>query len=276
VLDLTCGAGFDASELLSNTNCKLLAVDWDTSIMPLTTHSLQSKFGQDRVNGLTCQVSEVGPLLRKCLPSPLCNLVMLDMGPSEEQVKDHTRGMDIRVEGPLDTRYCREEGRTRSLAEVLATSTEETLTLVLKKYGGVVRAKVIAREIVESRYLMESLDTTSDLMRILLRAHARQEELWEDKGEGSVDFNINRTFAALRRFVNDEINETIFAIRLAEIVLASGGLLLCRVNSEFDENILKNAIFRDPTIGWAQLMENKDDQHTVLFELNKGKKEMNL
>ena len=50
----------------------------------------------------------------------------------------------------------------------------------------------------------------------------RQEELWEDKGEGSVDFNINRTFAALRRFVNDEINETIFAIRLAEIVLASG------------------------------------------------------
>ena len=96
-------------------------------------------------------MSEVGPLLRKCLTSPLCNLVMLDMGPSEEQVKDHTRGMDIRLEGPLDTRYCREEGRTRSLSEVLATTTEETLTLVLKKYGGVVRAKVIAREIVESR-----------------------------------------------------------------------------------------------------------------------------
>ena len=38
VLDLTCGAGLDASELLSNTNCKLLAVDWDTSIMPLTIH----------------------------------------------------------------------------------------------------------------------------------------------------------------------------------------------------------------------------------------------
>ena len=78
------------------------------------------------------------------------SLVMLDMGPSQEQVKDRMRGMDIRLEGPLDGRYCREEEMT-SLSEVVATATEEALTMVLKKYGGVVRAKVIAREIVESR-----------------------------------------------------------------------------------------------------------------------------
>ena len=82
--------------------------------------------------------------------SPSSSLVMLDMGPSQEQVKDRMRGMDIRLEGPLDGRYCREEGRT-SLSEVLATASEETLMMVLKKYGGVVRARVIAREIVESR-----------------------------------------------------------------------------------------------------------------------------
>ena len=77
-------------------------------------------------------------------------MVMLDMGPSQEQVKDHMRGMDIRQDGPLDGRYCREDGTT-SLSEILATATEETLTLVLKKYGGVVRARMISREIVESR-----------------------------------------------------------------------------------------------------------------------------
>ena len=81
---------------------------------------------------------------------PSFNMVMLHMGPSQEQVKDRMRGMDIRLEGPLDGRYCREEKIT-SLSEVLSTATEETLTMLLKKYGGVVRAKVIAREIVESR-----------------------------------------------------------------------------------------------------------------------------
>ena len=37
VLDFTCGEGLDASEVLSNTNCKLLGVDWDPSRMPSTT-----------------------------------------------------------------------------------------------------------------------------------------------------------------------------------------------------------------------------------------------
>ena len=166
VLDLTCGEGVDASEVLTNTNCKLLGVDWDSSRMPATNSrftflllqtivcpflfSLQNQFGQDRFNGLVCRASEVVPLLRKCQMSPLSSLVMLDMGPSQEQVKDRMRGMDICLDGPLDGRYCREEGIT-CLSEVLATATEETLTMVLKKYGGVVRAKVLAREIVESR-----------------------------------------------------------------------------------------------------------------------------
>jgi len=203
--------------------------------------------------------------------SPLSSLVMLDMGPSQEQVKDRMRGMDIRLEGPLDGRYCREEGRT-SLSEVLATASEETLMMVLKKYGGVVRARVIAREIVESRYLLEDLQSTSDLLRILVRAHSRQRELWEDKGEGSIDSNIDKAFAALRRFVNDEINEIIFAVRLAEVLLKSGGLFMCHANSEFEENLLKNTIFRDPSSGWRQLMECNNDRHLLLFELSESNK----
>lgn len=271
VLDLTCGEGFDASEVLAKTNCKVLGVDWDPSRMPSTTNSLQSRFGRDRFNGCVCRASEVGPLLRKSQMNPTSSLVMLDMGPSQEQGKDRMRGMDIRLEGPLDGRYCREE-ETTSLSEVLATATEETLTRVLKKYGGVVRAKVIAREIVESRYLLEDLQSTSDLMHILLRAHSRQGEFWEEKGEGSIDSNIDKTFAALRRFVNDEINEMIYAVRLAEVLLKSGGLLMCHANTEFEENLLKTTIFHFPTSGWRQLMECKNDRHLLLFELNEPNK----
>jgi len=271
VLDLTCGEGLDASEVLTKTNCKVFGVDWDPSRMPSTTDSIQSRFGRDRFNGCVCRASEVGPLLRKCQINLSSSLVMLDMGPSQEQVKDRMRGMDIRIEGPLDGRYCREE-ETTSLSEVLATATEETLTRVLKKYGGVVRAKVIAREIVESRYLLEDLQSTSDLMRILLRAHSRQGEFWEEKGEGSIDSNIDKAFAALRRFVNDEINEMVYAVRLAEVLLKSGGLLMCHANSDFEENLLKTTIFGDPTSGWRQLMECKNDRHLLLFELSEPNK----
>ena len=37
VLDLTCGEGLDASEVLTKTNCKVFGVDWDPSRMPSTT-----------------------------------------------------------------------------------------------------------------------------------------------------------------------------------------------------------------------------------------------
>ena len=50
----------------------------------------------------------------------------------------------------------------------------------------------------------------------------RQGEFWEEKGEGSIDSNIDKAFAALRRFVNDEINEMVYAVRLAEVLLKSG------------------------------------------------------
>ena len=52
------------------------------------------------------------------------------------------------------------------------------------------------------------------------------------------------------------------------IVLTSGGLLMCHANSDFEENLLKTTIFRDPTSGWRQLMECKNDRHLLLFELS--------
>jgi len=100
----------------------------------------------------------------------------------------------------------------------------------------------------------------------------RQGELWEDKGEGSIDANIDKAFAALRRFVNDEINEMIFAVRLAELLLKPGGVFMCYANSEFEENLLKTNIFRDPTSRWRQLIECNNDRHLLLFELSESNK----
>ena len=56
------------------------------------------------------------------------------------------------------------------------------------------------------------------------------------------------------------------------IVLTSGGLLMCHANSDFEENLLKTTIFRDPTSGWRQLMECKNDRHLLLFELSEPNK----
>ena len=108
---------------------------------------------------------------------------------------------------------------------MLATADDDSLAAVLRLYGGVVRARAVAREVVERRYLLQRIATMEALREVLEAAHRRDAGLWEGREEAR-QANIRRAFLALRRFVNDEVNELVLAVRAAEVLLQPGEALL--------------------------------------------------
>lgn len=242
VLDLTCGLGQYSKSVLTHTNCKVLGIDCDSSLIPIF-NDLQSEFGLDRFCGEIGLASNASHVMKRRGFGPKVDVVMVDLGVNENQAKDPNRGLDVRLPGLLDCRYSREDDRL-SMAEIINSIEMDDLTAILKSYGGVIQAKDISTEILESRYLLQDIYTTKQLMDLLTRVHEKNADFWAEKDEKASNQNINRAFLALRRFVNDEINELVSVIKLSEVALCQGGVLIFTVFSEFEVNLIQKTVFR--------------------------------
>jgi len=240
VLDLTLGEGRIARDLLKDTSVKLIGVDCDPKCME-TISKLKEDFG-DRFTGILGKWSDLPSLMNKHWTEKSCDLVLLDLGVSSKQLLDKDRGFNMEENGQLDMRF-NMEGLT--CEQLIKHAGVEHLSKILKVYGGVLKSKTVARDILERKFLMEEIKTTNQLLEVLLNSHDR-DEFWEAQGDNLKHENIKKVFLGLRMFVNDELNEMEFVIRLAEIVLSKGGLLVCGVGTELEQNFLRKLIFREP------------------------------
>lgn len=90
-------------------------------------------------------------------------------------------------------------------------------------YGEEKQAKKIARAIIEARYLFKTLNTTSELARLVENVcgfSARKDKLQRQSHVAT------KTFQALRILVNDELNELDFAMHFAQQALKVGGKIV--------------------------------------------------
>ena len=220
VLDLTCGQGEHTRKVLASTNCSVVGLDCDPSSVSVFS-TLESEFGRSRFCGDVGRISSTVDMLRRRGLGPRVAGVMVDMGSHSGHRIDPSRGLDLRLAGPLDSRYCRTEGRL-SMAEVLNNIDMDSLTTILKSYGGVIKAKAIACDVVESRYLLQEVTTTGHLLQLLVKSHEKSSDFWDEKEEEAPGENIDKAFLALRRFVNDEVNELVYSVKVSELLLAPG------------------------------------------------------
>ena len=135
----------------------------------------------------------------------------------------------------------------------------ESLTRILKSYGGVIKARTVASSIIENRLMLRELNSTSDLQDLLVRCH-QSDKFWREKEEIEVEENINKVVLALRIFINNELNETEYAVQMAEQLLEPAGLLVCRVQSNFELKFLKTLIYKQ---GARISMEDSDQNPNV-------------
>ncbi len=121
--------------------------------------------------------------------------VLIDCGPSLEQLTTAGRGFSFRLDGPLDMRMNREQETTA--ADLVNELPEKELARILKEHGGERRAQRIARAIAAARQ-QQPITTTAQLAATVTAAippRARPRRLHA----------ATRSFMALRIAVNDEL-----------------------------------------------------------------------
>jgi len=243
-LDLTFGAGHHSKLLLETCDCKVLGLDCDpevNSVLENVKSAYPTKFYP-----YIGTFSELPNIFDTDFfpPLPLSGII-LDLGVSEFQMENNLRGFNLDKNGLLDLRM--DPSTDITAGKILQHADKDSLARMFRIYGGVKKAKQVAADVVESRYLLKKMNTTEDLKNVLKTSHDNM-EYFETETEGSDDEvgkNCVKVYEALRRFVNDEVNQIEFAITFAERVLEPGATLVVVTRSDIEERLLQKLVFKE-------------------------------
>ncbi|XP_040567737.1 putative receptor-type tyrosine-protein phosphatase mosPTP-1 isoform X2 [Lepeophtheirus salmonis] len=232
-------------------HARVIASDRDVNAINLALR-LGQKYPSTSFNACVSRFSELPKhLIRLNLGENMIDGVILDSGISDIQWNNENKGFACK--GPLDLRMDSERfPELPTGSEVLQTVRELALLRLLKNYGKLKKnSKLVANAIIESRYMFSRFFTAEELYEVILDAlkfsDARQslflttEEAskWES---AMTDSLLEKTITALRMFINDEINQLEYGVRIASHYLKPGGLLLVIVRNEAEEIALRKSL----------------------------------
>lgn len=182
--------------------------------------------------------------------------ILLDLGLSARQRDDERRGFRIRGDGPLDMRMDASEGGGHAnAADIVNEHSEESLSRLLLLLGEEQSAATIAQGIVAHRENSGRIETTRELSNVICRAKGADPSL-EHSHANSV-----KTFLALRRSVNSEIEEIAKAVRQAERLLRPGGRLLVITSSALESRVINHFLLKRglPAVSTGDVIELSGD-----------------
>lgn len=206
VVDCTFGAGGYSRAFLER-GANVIAFDRDPNVI-VDVNALQEKFG-DRFKFVPKTFSHIGEL------EPYVDAIVFDLGISSMQIDVAARGFSFRADAPLDMRMAA-EGMTA--AQLIDTMTVAQLADVLRNYGDVKKANILARAI------KDALPQTTFELRDLIHNPK----------------DIAPVFQALRIAVNDEMGELTRALTAVPDLLRSGGRCVCVTFHSLEDRIVKN------------------------------------
>ncbi len=163
--------------------------------------------------------------------------VLLDLGLSSDQLADRNRGFGFDAGGPLDMRFCCDEGT--SAADLLLQS-QEQIAAILATWGEEPAADRIAAEIVRLRNSGAALQTTADLVACVESVTGRNRT------------PVTRVFQALRIAANEELQHVrrMLEETLPQIVKPQAIVAVISFHS-LEDRIVKNAFRTNPS--WTVL-----------------------
>lgn len=147
--------------------------------------------------------------------------IVFDLGISSMQIDVPARGFSFRGNGPLDMRM---SGAGVSATELIANASVDELAQILRDYGDVKKASILARAIKNAQP-----KTTFELRDLIHNPH-----------------DIAPVFQALRIAVNDEMGELTRALNTVPNLLNCGGKCICVTFHSIEDRIVKNT-FREWT-----------------------------
>ena len=226
-LDVTSGFGGHSAAILGELNGgSLIATDQD----PEAIRFLKSKFKtEERISIHQARFSE----LDKLFSANDFDGILADIGVSSYQLDTAERGFSFMKDGPLDMRMNQNIGEDAS--SWLNNAPEQEISNIIWKYGEEIKAKRIAKAIVEARKSFK-IRTTKELAEIILEETPRR---FNDKKHPAT-----KTFQAIRIFINNELEELNLLLDFISKHLKIGGRT-CIISFHSLEDRMVKRFFRD-------------------------------
>lgn len=212
VVDCTFGAGGYSRAFLER-GANVIAFDRDPNVVA-DADELRREFG----------------VRFEFVPQPFSNIVDLgrtvdaivfDLGISSMQIDVAERGFSFRMDAPLDMRMAQSGG---SAADLIMQKSVAELAQILRDYGDVKKAGILARVIKDAQP-----KTTLGLRDLIHNPK-----------------DVAPVFQALRIAVNDEMGELQRALAAVPELLNAGGMCVCVSFHSLEDRIVKNT-FREWT-----------------------------
>lgn len=206
ILDATFGAG-GYSRAFLNAGASVVAFDRDPNVRP-DADAMCAEFG-DRFTFVPKPFSAMSELDEKF------DAIVFDLGISSMQIDIAERGFSFRADAPLDMRMS-DVGKTA--AELIDELSGADLTRILREYGDVKKAGIIANAI------KRALPKTTFALRDLIHNPR----------------DVAPVFQALRIAVNDEMGEIERALGVVPEMLRPHGKCVCVTFHSLEDRIVKN------------------------------------
>ena len=212
IVDCTFGAG-GYSRAFLNAGAYVIAFDRDPNVVP-DADALAVEFG-DKFQFVAKSFSNISGL------EHTVDAIVFDLGISSMQIDVPMRGFSFRADAPLDMRM---SASGMTAAELIARSSVSDLVKILRDYGDVTKANVLARAIKDTLP-----QTTFELRDLIYNPR-----------------DVAPVFQALRIAVNDEMGELERALSVVPDLLNADGKCVCVTFHSLEDRIVKNT-FKDWT-----------------------------
>ncbi len=251
-IDCTFGQGGYTKKILSYKNTKVIGIDRD-----IDSKKIAEKILEKYPNRFLFKNKKFSQLENLKLKNENIRGVIFDLGYSNSQIKDISKGLSFYSKGDLNMKMGINQF---SAKEVINKLDEKALEKIFKTFGEEKEAKKIATNIVKERKKKEI--NTEKLVDLI------------DKIKVKKNYKIHsstKVFQSLRIFVNKEISELIFGLISAAKVLKKNGVLAVVTFHSIEDKIVKYF--------FKHLSENKSvsryvpeiDQLDILFKNVKKK-----
>ena len=240
-VDATVGAGGHAAAILDRlTTGRLIGLDSDPMALKiaqerLTPYQPRYHLAHSNYANLTDVLHRVG--------QDAVDGILADLGVSSLQLSAPERGFSFQTAGPLDMRMDPESPRTA--ADWVNHASERELAELLTRYGEERHAARIARAIVRSRPVRDTL-------------HLAQIVTGTRKAKGRRKLHpATRTFLALRIAVNREQEELEQFLLRVPVLLNLGGRVVILSYHSGEDRLVKQAFRREAAAGRFRLLTKK-------------------
>ena len=251
-IDCTFGQGGYTKKILSFKNTNVIALDRD-----IESKKKANEFIDEFKDRLVFRNRKFSQLENLKLKNESIKAVVFDLGYSQTQIKDPSKGLSFNSTGDLNMQMGINEF---SAKDVINKLEGRELEKIFKFFGEEKEAKKIVFNIIKERKVQEI--STERLVKLIEKAKRKK------------NFKIHsatKVFQALRIFVNKEISELINGLIAASKVLKKDGVIAVVTFHSLEDKIVKYF--------FKSLSENKSisryvpklDQVNPLFRMIKKK-----